>query len=69
MVMPVPMTASVPDGYNLPPNTDSPVLLIIAVAAGVAVSVLLDRIVRKKRDERPPEDEDTTEDENGGENE
>ena len=47
-------------GYNVPPNTDSPYLLIIAIAAGIAVSVLLERLSRKKRRERP-EDEDDAE--------
>ena len=38
--------------------SDSPYLLIIAIAAGIAVSVLLERLSRKKRHERPVDEDD-----------
>ena len=42
------------DGYTVPPNTDSPFLLGLAIAAAVIVSVLLEARARKKRGEAPP---------------
>ena len=64
----IPSAAVLSEGYNVPPNTDSPVILIIAIAAAVAVSVLLDRMNRKRNKDRFSEEEaDKTEAENSEE--
>ena len=53
----IPLTALSGSGCTVPPNNDSPVWLVAAIAVAVGISVLLDRLARKKRRERPSDEE------------